>query len=375
MLLMAVLLVCAVFAFAGCNNNTEATTTAAENTTTAAAENTSVGGEEKQTRTIVDMAGAEVEIPMEVKTIIDSWPAHNSVMLLIGAGDLLVGTTTATINNAWSSLLYPNIVNIPADFANLEDVLKVNPDLYVCNNADTAAQARAAGIPAVVLSFSDYDNMKQSFTILGEILGGEYQTKLQNWCDYVENWTATITDTLKDVPESERPVLYYNSAQQSGDVTAGFSSPSICKSWANICGTVYMNDLMKDPSVSTFSAEELLEMDPDIIVVGGIKQAEAWDKLNNDKVWSDMSAVKNGDIYLAPMGIFSWCRFGMESAMMLPWLASNVYPEKFENINIREIVFDFYKDFAGVELTDAQIENMLVGYGPHDPYGASAVGK
>ena len=52
--------------------------------------------------------------------------------------------------------------------------------------------------------------------------------------------------------------------------------------------------------------------------------------------------------------------------MMLPWLAQTLYPDRFTDIDIEQIVFDFYKDFAGVELTDTQIANMLVGLGPNE---------
>ena len=356
-LLVTLLVLCMMLVFTACNTNEKPK------------------APEATTRTIVDTSGVEVEIPMEVNKIVDAWPAHNSVMLLMGAGDRLVGTTNATINNEWSSLLYPEISKLPTDFENIEDIIALNPDLYICSDDDMAENGREAGIPAVNLYFSDYADMKESFKILGEILGGEYVEKADHWAKYVDEWTAEINKTLKDVPESERPILYYASTQSDGKLLTTFKSPSICKSWTNISGCTYMNDTMPDPSVTEYTAEELLKIDPDVIVVGGIHQKEGWENLTTNPVWAELSAVKNDRIFLAPMGMFSWCRFGMESAMMLPWLSSNVYPDLFPDVDMHKIVFDFYKEFAGVELTDAQIENMLVGYPPNDPYGATAVAK
>jgi len=68
-------------------------------------------------------------------------------------------------------------------------------------------------------------------------------------------------------------------------------------------------------------------------------------------------------------------RFGIEGALMLPWCAKTLWPEKFEDVNLEELFHDFYYDLSGVDLTDAQVKNLLAGFDPHDPYGASAVGK
>ena len=316
--------------------------------------------------TVTDMSGAEVTIPLPVEHVVNGWPSSNSVMLLIGAGPLLTGTMQATIDNEWSQVVYPDIVDVPVIDTNVEAILAADPDLYISSDSELAAQLREVGVPAVNLMFSDYDTMKESFTTLGQILGGEYQEKLQKWCDYQEEWEATITERLADVPDEEKPVLYYCSAQMSAALTAAFATDSICGDWTSICGATYLGSLASDPNASELTEEEILALDPDVIIVGGIHQADAYADLSTNEVWSDVTAVREGKYYLAPMGIFSWCRFGMESALMLPWLAQTLYPDKFTDIDIEQLTYEFYNDFAGVELTDAQIANLLVGLGPND---------
>ena len=366
---------CMVLSLAACGNSqnetTAAETTAAAETTEAAesgdAETTAAETEEgTDSITITDMSGTEVTISLPVEKVVNGWPSSNSVMLLIGAGPLLTGTMQATINNEWSQLIYPDIVNVPVIDSNVEEILAAEPDLYITSDSELAQQVRDAGVPAVNLMFSDYDTMKESFTTLGQILGGEYQEKLTKWCEYQEEWETTIRERLADVPEEEKPVLYYCSAQQSDALTATFATDSICGDWTDICGAVYLGSLASDPNASELTEEEILSLNPDVIIVGGIQQASAYSQLEGNEVWSDVTAVKDGRYYLAPMGMFSWCRFGMESAMMLPWLAQTLYPDLFTDIDMEQIVFDFYKDFAGVELTDTQIANMLVGLGPNE---------
>ncbi len=93
-------------------------------------------------------------------------------------------------------------------------------------------------MPAVNLMFSDYDTMKESFTNLGQILGGEYQEKLTKWCEYQEEWETTIRERLADVPEDEKPVLYF-------------------------CGAVYLGSLASAPNASELTEEEILALYPD----------------------------------------------------------------------------------------------------------------
>ena len=352
-LLALLLAVCMIAAFAACGQPAEPDPQQPDDT-----QNDSV--------TVTDMSGAEVTIPLPVESVVNGWPASNSVMLLIGAGPLLTGTMQATIDNEWSQLIYPEIVDVQVIDTNVEEILAAEPDLYISSNSDLAAQVREAGVPAVNLMFSDYDTMKESFTTLGKILGGEYQEKLQKWCDYQEEWETTITERLADIPDEDKPVLYYCSAQQSAALTATFATDSICGDWTSICGATYLGSLATDPNASELTEEEILEIDPDVIIVGGIQQAAAFADLESNQVWSDVTAVREGNYYLAPMGIFSWCRFGMESAMMLPWLAKTLYPDEFTDIDMNKIVYDFYNDFAGVQLTDEQIANMLVGLGPNE---------
>ena len=319
---------CMVLSLAACGNSQNETTVA---DTTAAAEATeaSESGDAETTAaeteegtdsiTITDMSGTEVTIPLPVEKVVNGWPASNSVMLLIGAGPLLTGTMQATINNEWSQLIYPDIVNVPVIDSNVEEILAAEPDLYITSDSELAQQVRDAGVPAVNLMFSDYDTMKESFTTLGQILGGEYQEKLTKWCEYQEEWESTIRERLADVPEEEKPVLYYCSAQQSDALTATFATDSICGDWTDICGAVYLGSLASDPNASELTEEEILALDPDVIIVGGIQQASAFSKLEGNEVWSDVTAVKDGRYYLAPMGMFSWCRFGMESAMTVSY--------------------------------------------------------
>ena len=111
------------------------------------------------------------------------------------------------------------------------------------------------------------------------------------------------------------------------------------------------------------TAEEVLSLNPDVVIIGGPAQHELYEELLADDAWVDINAVKNGRVFTNPNGLFPWERFGMESALQIKFAASVIHPELYQ-VDLVTEVQDFYRDFVGIELTDEEAQNMINGYGP-----------
>lgn len=315
-------------------------------------------------RTITDMAGVEVTIPASVTKVVNLWPASNSVMLCMGAGDLLAGTMDITKTNYWSQLVYPDIINVPTASDNVEELMKINPDLIITPSKETAEKLRDLGLPAVYLYFSDYDSMKKAFTLLGEILGGEYGDKAKKWSDLVDSQIATVKAAIGDIPEEERPVVYYIQGQTNQGLYTTFAAKSIMNEWITIAGGEFASKKLELDKNGAVTPEAILSLNPDIIIIGGFAQHDLYKELMDAPEWKDIKAVKNKKVYTNPNGLFPWERFGMESALQIPFAASVIHPELFK-VNLIDEVKTFYKDFVDIELPDKQAQNMIDGYGPN----------
>jgi iron complex transport system substrate-binding protein len=316
------------------------------------------------THTITDMAGAEVTVPTSITKVVNLWPASNSVMLCMGAGDLLAGTMDITKQNYWSQLVYPNIVNVPTASDNAEEIMKINPDLIITPSKETAEKLRSLGLPAVYLYFSDYDSMKKAFTLLGDILGGDYVNKAKKWSDLVDSQTATVKSAIGDISESERPVVYYIQGQTNQGLYTTFAAKSIMNDWINIAGGEFASKKLELDKNGAVTPEAILSLNPDIIIIGGFAEHDLYNELMNSSEWKDIKAVKNNRVYINPNGLFPWERFGMESALQIPFAASVIHPELFK-VNLVDEVKKFYTDFVGIDLTDKQAQYMIDGYGPN----------
>jgi len=80
--------------------------------------------------------------------------------------------------------------------------------------------------------------------------------------------------------------------------------------------------------------------------------------------WSNNDAVENENVFIVPMGISAWNRYGLEIALMITWTSAVIYPEYFEYDLIEETI-SFYEEFAGYTLTEKQAEYILGGLTPN----------
>ncbi len=366
--------------FAGCGN-TQTNTPASDTPETSVSPTTSEGSGEDRVVTITDMSGDEVTIKGEVKEIVNLWPAGTSSFFVMGAGDLISGLATNDPGtmNAWSQFFYPDCVNIPGlggTSPSVEEIVKLEPDLVIIHPTTAkdglAEQIRQAGIPAININFSNYEEMIQAYTILGEILGGEYQEKLTTWCNTVQEKITNVRNITANLTEEEKPIVYYIAGQKNtllGTMAASSStSTNIMQDWIESAGGRFASKEM-NLAANEAVAEEVFSLNPDVIMCCGIYQHQLRHALETTDGWKELNAVKNGRVYNNPYACFNWDRFGMESLLQIDFALLCIQPELAEangitkDSMIQEII-DFYAYYNGKQMTVEEATNMFNGLQP-----------
>lgn len=333
---------------------------------------------ENKTVTVVDMANDEVTIKLPVKSIVNLWPAGTSSFFVMGAGDLIKGVANngKGAMNSWTEYFYPNCFNITKLSGNkptIEEIININPDLVIIHpttaSSGIADQIRGVGISAINTNLSNYETQVKAYKMLGEILGGEYQKKLAKWSEDVIAKKEKLRNLTKDIPNEKKPVVYYISGQNE-NLTTTMSSNSIMQDWIETNGGIFATSLINFSGSEThgtdITAEEIFNLNPDIIIVGGVYQHVLINQLNTLDGWKDLKAVKEGKVYHNPYGCFNWDRFGLESMLQLDYALSFIQPEVAEKNGINheylvKEVKDFYKYYNGKDMSNAEVENMLNG--------------
>ena len=331
---------------------------------------------EVRTVTVTDMSGDEVTITGEVEKIVNLWPAGTSSFFVMGAGDLIeaLAINNPGTMNAWTKHFYPGCVDIKAmggTTPSVEEIVAMEPDLVIIHPMSAkdgfAQQIRDAGIPAININFSNYETMAKAYTLLGDVLGGEYEAKLDKWCQEVTALSEKSKELTKDVAEEDKPVVLYISGQNES-MTTTMSSGSIIEEWVNISGGLYAPTVIGLEGTE-ITEEEIFKLNPDIIIIGGTSQHVIYKNVMESDGWKDLDAVKNGTVYRNPYACFNWDRFGLESRLQIEYALMLIQPEIAEANGINrdymiDRVIEFYETYNGTVLTETEAGYMLDGLQP-----------
>lgn len=314
------------------------------------------------TQTITDMTGNTVQIPVTIDRVADFWNAHNEVVLMLGAGDKIVATTSIVHSMPMFNKVYPRIGTIPAPFdsatkvVTMEDTVSVKPDIAILSDGmnKSADQLSAAGIPVVTLYFTTFEDLKKCFLLTGSILGGDAKENAEKYNDYLDTKLSEIRAVTSKIPADKKlSVLHINSLkplQVDGNKT-------LIDTWIDVAGGT--NAAGKDVSgnMKSVTFEQIQAWDPDVIIMMGTTADK--ESVMNDPKWKDLKAVKDGKLYLNPKGVFYWDRYGAEEALQIQWAAKTLYPDLFKDLDIKDVLKKFYTEFFNYSLTDEDIDSIM----------------
>ncbi len=330
---------------------------------------------EGDTHTVTDNLGNSVTLPNEIDriAIISTMPLASVYVMVAGSGEKLVGLTPSSKNAAVTSLLYrvaPELENVSTAFAegetvNVEEVAALKPDVVFFNtnapeDVTAAEQLAALGIPGVGFSTSiangnTIETVNAWVELLGQVMGSELQA--DEIISYGREVEAMVTERVATVPEAERKTsLILANYTPNAIVAAG---NTFGQYWLKTVGT---DDVAMEieSAISPVNLEQIYTWDPDVIFLNSFSAYTAEDIKNSTAGeghdWSGLTAVKNGEVYKMPLGMYYWFPPCSDTPLALQWMAKLVYPELFEDIDIDAEIKDYYQKFYGITLSDADLD-------------------
>ena len=318
-------------------------------------------------RSIVDMAGVEVKLPAEVNTVANCWPSSNQIMITLGATAKQPAyfNILKTESFTWMQYVNPAIKEKPGfgsgSTVNAEELLALKPDLVITANANDAEAFRNAGLTTMYMMFNNYQALKESVLKTGEALGGNAVTRAQAYVSYLDGNIKLVQDRLADVRAEDKPTVYYLDGQAGKTAYSTGGSGTMQEEWINMGGGKLATAELFQGMNKEITPEQLLKLDPDYIVIGGLNQASAYKALMEDSNLADLKAIKAKHVYRVPQGTFQWDRFGSESALQVVWMAKTLYPDKFDGVDMKQMTIDFYKNFLSYDLSSEYADAILAG--------------
>ena len=293
-------------------------------------------------REIKDISGDIVKVPVNVEKVATLWYANNQIVLMLGGADKIVATTDLIKNNKWFAHIYPRISSIPngvnGKSLQVEELVKLSPDIVIAADKKNKEELTKNGFNVLYPSFTNHADMKKSVAIMADAIGGDAPKIAQN----------------------ERPKALHIAEDKNLFKVDG--SNTIIDEWISVTGVI--NAVQAKGNMLEINAEEIPNINPDVIIIGRAKSPDAIEKIYENKVYAGINAVKNKKVFINPAGVFSWDRYGAEGALQILWVAKTLHPEIFKDIDIAAETKKFYKEFLHYELSDDEVNYILNGLDP-----------
>lgn len=318
------------------------------------------------TRVITDSCGRQVTIPAKITKIAPSGALAQLVLYTL-CPDKLVGLANnfTDVNKKYIDKKYWNLPKFGQFYGknvslNMEALLAAAPDVIIdigeakpTVKSDMDGLQKQLGIPVIFVE-ATLKNMDAAYTKLGNITGDEKQASVLS--TYCKNTMKDVAKKSATISAGEKVKIYYALGNTGLNTNA---AGSIHADDIEAIGAVNVANvpLVSSGGGSQVSMEQIIKWNPDVIITApnGI-----YDKLGNDAVWKDLSALKNNKYYEIPNGPYNWMGDppSINRIIGLKWLGNLVYPKVYKYDMVKETQ-DFYSKFYHVKLSKAQVQDLL----------------
>lgn len=318
-------------------------------------------------RTVADMCGNKVEVPVNPVSIACMHCVSPEKIMTLGKGEAI---SLMAKQSPWAYRLFPEIKNARENKGVTPEQMrdmKIDFVLYT-PGMTKAGQYNAAGLKTVC-AFSPEDrpmsldgfmeNFERQVTLFGDLLGPEAKTRADKYNAYFHRKVAQILAITSKIEKKNRPAVYYGGLHRS---MLGSQGKGSVMHWnTEVAGGNYLPQALDDNHAKA-TREQVRSWEPDIIVLSAY--CDSIDKVKKDPDWAPLKAVKNGRIYRAPMGVYAWDHASNENVLLMIYLAKIFHPDLFKDWDMIKEMKTFYAEIYGKTVTDQDAERILQGLPP-----------
>lgn len=242
-------------------------------------------------KTVIDMFDREVTLPETVTRVVAMEPSDCEVLYALGCEEELVGRGVYCD--------YPaDVLELPAvqsgGNTNLEEILALEPQVVVMGGmAHTKEQVNLLeqnGVKVVCTNANSIEEVYENLRLLGAVMGREDEAEA-----IVADMQATFADIAAKSGKTDKTIYFEVMPLEWGLWSAG--TGTFMHELAELCGM--QNAFADIEGWQAVSQEQVIERNPDaIVLVTGLGE-NAVDEVKSRSGWGEMDAVKNNRVYNA----------------------------------------------------------------------------
>jgi len=326
--------------------------------------------------------GREVEIPINVETIVTLGPGATRIAVYLNVEDMIIGAETQTANfnilMDFNPVVNEMFTSLPIvgrgggsgeNNAYVEQLIIASPDVILAAFSPEAADElqSQSNIPVVAVRYISTGLANETFflavEVFGEVVGaGERADAVLS---YIEVLKADLNRRTTNVPDEEKLKVYAGAITFAGQRGFGGTysnfGPLTAINALNVANTAL------EPGFYEVDFEQIIVWDPDVIFLdpGNMSLVNA-EYAINPAFFRSLRAINEGRVYTMPA--FNFSATNVTYALMNAYFAGTIlFPDQFSDVDISEKSSEILTFFLGVDTSDIMTAeglffgNILIG--------------
>jgi iron complex transport system substrate-binding protein len=313
-------------------------------------------------RKIVDSLGRDVTVDKPVERIIALGNYRTEAVKVLGDSDKLVGIDTDSQKNKY---YFSDLTDLPQvgtwSEPDIEKIAELKPDLVI--TSANVARIKALndslsrlGIAVAGMDFYRDNLINSEVEKLGYLLDKEDRAKEYiNWRD---GYVNKIRDYVSGLKDSEKPTVYMEWGGHSNEPGKSYGNGSSGQAMCDFTGARNIAATLEE--FPTVESEWVIVQNPDYIIKyvnlagkwgwNSTKEAEVEaDLLANRTGWNNITAVKDGSVYILSSEI-AW---GLDSIVLGAYMSKWFHPDL--NIDPEKVYKEYLDRFLNVKYPDGTV--------------------
>ncbi|HSD82297.1 MAG TPA: ABC transporter substrate-binding protein [Anaerolineae bacterium] len=274
---------------------------------------------------LTDGLGRSIELPAPAQRIVSIAPSNTEILFALGAGGQVVGREEMSDYPAAAK----NVTSIGSVFQkmNTEAIVALNPDLILAAEINSPEQVKALEDLKLTVYYlanpKTFDDLYANLETVGKLTGRSAEAAKLN-----ESLKARYDVVIQKLSQAkDAPTVFYEI--DATDPTKPYTSGpgTFIDLVITLAGGKNIGIYLKD-SFGQFSSEELVRMNPEIIVLGDALYGVTPESVAQRPGWNALNAVKNNQVVAFDDNLIS--RPGPRLIDGLEQMAKLIHPELFK---------------------------------------------
>jgi len=294
--------------------------------------------------TFTDTAGSSVILPAPAERVVCLNGDAAEAMVVLGAGDKIVGVTDSVMNDTALMTHIPNAVSVGNwQTPSIEKILELKPDAvisYSSSKPKNVDQLTNAGIQLIYLDFYKINTLEHDIESMGTMMGAE--DKASRYIAFLKKWEDQVSSRIGNIPVDTVPSVYiegYSEYSAQGKDTGIDILTGIAKGYNIAAG-------LKEqyPKVT---AEWILKENPQVIIkTVSLKPDKTLDQIRTYLVsrtgFETLDAIKNNLVFVMNGDLI----YGPRSPAGLVYLSKALHPDECKDLNPADVLKEYAESFV-----------------------------